>query len=308
MPPLGWKTARPGADLVGEAEQVQLGAQLAVVAAGRLLEQLQVVLERVPGRPGGPVHPLELGVLLGSAPVGGGRTHQLDRADQPGGRQVRAPAQVAPAAVAVLVEVVVDGQLAAAHLHHLGGVDVALEVDQLQLERLVGELGLGLGEGVEAAAVEGLARLDDLQHPLLHPVQVLRGERPGDLEVVVEAVVDGRADAELGLREDVLHRLGEHVRAGVPQHVQPVRGVDGHRHHLGVGLRSPVQVAQLVAVADHDDGLRTVGGQPGRGDRGPGRRPGGDDDGVGHGTFGGDCGHGGLLGYHATVTNSSSRC
>ena len=60
-------------------------------------------------------------------------------------RQVRAAAQVAPAALAGLgVEVVVDGQLAAADLHHLGGVDVALDVDQLQLERLVGQLGLGL--------------------------------------------------------------------------------------------------------------------------------------------------------------------
>ena len=38
-----------------------------------------------------------------------------------------------------------------------------------------------------------------------------------DVEVVVEAVLDRRADAELGVREQVLHRLGQHVRGGVPQ-------------------------------------------------------------------------------------------
>ena len=69
---LGVEHGQAGADLVGEGEQVQLGAELAVVAAGRLLEQLQVRLQRVAGRPGGAVHPLQLRVLLRSAPVRGG--------------------------------------------------------------------------------------------------------------------------------------------------------------------------------------------------------------------------------------------
>ena len=68
-------------------------------------------------------------------------------------------AQVTPAALAALgVEVVVDGQLAAADLHHLGRVDVALDVDQLQLERLVGQLGLGLVQCGEPAAARSAAR------------------------------------------------------------------------------------------------------------------------------------------------------
>ena len=144
---------------------------------------------------------------------------------------MRAAAQVAPAALAGLgVEVVVDGQLAAADLHHLGGVEpVALDVDQLELVRLVGQLGLGLVERAEAAPPEPLPRLDDLLHPLLELGQVLGLERLGDVEVVVEAVLDRRADAELGLGEDVLHRLGEHVRGGVPQHVEPVRRVQRDR-------------------------------------------------------------------------------
>ena len=40
----------------------------------------------------------------------------------------------------------------------------------------------------------------------------------GQLEVVVEAVLDRRADGELGAREQVEHRLGQHVRRRVAQH------------------------------------------------------------------------------------------
>ena len=38
----------------------------------------------------------------------------------------------------------------------------------------------------------------------------------GDVEVVVEAVGDRRSDAELGLGEHLLHRLGQHVGRRVP--------------------------------------------------------------------------------------------
>ena len=69
-------------------------------------------------------------------------------------------------------------------------------------------------------------RLDDLLHALLERREVVGGERALDVEVVVEAVADRRADAELGLREQLLHRLREHVRGRVPQHRAAVLGVD----------------------------------------------------------------------------------
>ena len=94
--------------------------------------------------------------------------------------QVRAAAQVLPAALAGLgVEVVVDGQLAAADLHVGASVGVgaaALEADQLQLVRLVGQLGAGLVVGDHAPG-EPLARLDDLLHPLLDALEVVGRER-----------------------------------------------------------------------------------------------------------------------------------
>ena len=115
-----------------------------------------------------------------------------------------------------------------------------------------------------------------------------------DVEVVVEAVGDGRADAELRLGVQLLHGLGEHVRGGVPDHAAPGLGVGGDRLDLGVGLRGPGEVAQrAVGVADDDDGLRAGGRQArlpdGGARRGPGRHP----DGGGRGTGGGR-GHGGL--------------
>ena len=128
----------------------------------------------------------------------------------------------------------------------------------------LGELGLGVVDRVDDPAGEPLTGLDDLAHPLVEVGQVLRGERPRDVEVVVEAVLDRRADAELGVRERLLHGLRQHVRGGVPDHRPAVLGVGRDRLGLGVLVRGPGQVAQpAVAVADDDDGLRTAGRQPG---------------------------------------------
>ena len=64
-------------------------------------------------------------------------------------------------------------------------------------------------------------------------------ERHLDVEVVVEAVVDRRADAEPGLGPEVLHRLRHHVGGGVAQDVVAVFAVDGHALDL-------VAVGELV--------------------------------------------------------------
>ena len=69
---LGVEDGQAGADLVGEAEQVQLGAQPAVVAALGLGQLLEVGLVRVLALPRGAVDALQLRVLLAAPPVGGG--------------------------------------------------------------------------------------------------------------------------------------------------------------------------------------------------------------------------------------------
>ena len=88
---------------------------------------------------------------------------------------------------------------------------LGLEVDQLQLERLVRELDLRLFDGGVHTSGKPLPGLDDLLHALLEGDQILRGERLLDGEVVVEAVPDRRPDTELGFRELLLNGLRQHV-------------------------------------------------------------------------------------------------
>ena len=72
--------------------------------------------------------------------------------------------------------------------------------DQLDLVGLVGKHGLGVGPA-EVFPLEGEASADGLPHQFLDLFQVFRSEGPGDLKVVVEPVLDGRADAHLGFWE-----------------------------------------------------------------------------------------------------------
>ena len=170
---------------------------------------------------------------------------------------MRAAAQVAPGEAAVTAHVVVDRELGSTDLDRralgrsLGAA--ALETDELALVRLVLELGERLVVG-DLAAHEGLPLVDDALHDLLELLEVVGVERLLDVEVVVEAVLDGRTDAEPGLGVDLLHGLGEHVRCRVAQDVQAVLLVDPHgldSVSVGEDVR---EVAQLAVDPRHHDG------------------------------------------------------
>ena len=173
-------------------------------------------------------------------------------------------AEVLPDRLARLrVDVVVDRELTgtdldrfvvvAAPLAVAGG---ALQADELELVGLARELGTGLVVGDDTTH-ESLARTDDPRHLLVERLQRLGRERLGDVEVVVEAVGDGRADAELGLGVDRLHGLGEHVGGGVPQDVQPIGRIDRDRlDDVVVGHRRR-EVLELAVDAHRDNG--TIG-------------------------------------------------
>src|SRR5438445_2117639 len=124
---------------------------------------------------------------------------------------MRAATEVLPRQFVTTV-VVVDGQLATTDLDvsTFGSIArAALETDQLELVRLVSKL-LACVLVRDDPAGEPLPLLDDLAHPSLDLLEVFRGEWPRYVEVVIEAVGDRRADAELRLREQVLHRLRQH--------------------------------------------------------------------------------------------------
>ena len=172
---------------------------------------------------------------------------------------MRAAAQVVPLhLVRTRVDVVVVRQLSGADLGGLVGVrvDVALVVDQLELVRLVLEVFRGLLRGGVDAADELLALLDDLLHALFQRLQIVGREWLRNVEVVVEAVVDGRTDAQLGAGKLGLHGLGEHVGAGVADHGAAELSVCRHRRERRGGLGDVREVFQLARfVLDAHDGV-----------------------------------------------------
>ena len=66
---LGVEDRQAGAELVGEGEQVQLGAELAVVARSASSSRCRCALSASLVSPSGAVDPLQLVVLLVAAPV-----------------------------------------------------------------------------------------------------------------------------------------------------------------------------------------------------------------------------------------------
>jgi hypothetical protein len=64
--------------------------------------------------------------------------------------------------------------------------------------------------------------LHDLLHLRLELRQVLFLEGPGQIEIVIEPVFDGRPDGDFRLGKFSQHRFGHHVGHGVTDPVQPV--------------------------------------------------------------------------------------
>ena len=87
-----------------------------------------------------------------------------------------------------------------------------------------GEHRLGVVAG-QLFADEGGIGLDGLQHQRFDAFQVFGGERPGDVEVVIESVGGGRADGDFGLREELRHGVGHDVGGAVSHPV--AEGCDG---------------------------------------------------------------------------------
>ena len=96
--------------------------------------------------------------------------------------------------------------------------DVALGgVDELELVRVVRE-ELPRLVARDLAALPAAAFLQLAPDLLLDPLEILLPDRLGEVEVVVEAVLDRRADRQLHARIEARDRLGEQMRRGVAQH------------------------------------------------------------------------------------------
>ena len=108
-------------------------------------------------------------------------------------------------------------------------------VDQFDLEVLafVGEHLLGLVARPDFLG-EGLIARDDLLHLFLDDGQVFRRERLVARKIVIESVLDHRADGHLRARPQVLHGFGQHMGGVVPDQFQRARIVARHELDFGV--------------------------------------------------------------------------
>src|SRR5215210_2135399 len=187
-------------------EEIELRPEAAMVARPCLLEPLEVRVQIRLVVEGGPVDAGQLLVVLVAAPVRAGEAGQLDGLDRTRVLQVRTAAEV--------------GELSL----RVGRDRRFRRVDELDLVflALVGEVTLRLVRAelltIPAAALGELAA--DL---LLDLLERLLADRLGELEVVVETVLDRRPDRDLRAGVEAPDSLGEQVRGRVPQHVERVR-------------------------------------------------------------------------------------
>src|SRR5215211_599495 len=188
-----------------EVEEVELLPEAAVVPALRLLDPLQVVLEiglRVERRA---VDTGQLRVVFVAPPVGAGEAGQLERLDRLRVLKVRAAAEVGELALRVERDVAV------------GGVD---ELDLVLLSLLLEPAPRRVARDLLPLPDPPLLQLaPDL---LFDSLERVLADRLGKPEVVVEAVVDRRADRDLDAGIEPADGLGEEVRRRVTEHVEGV--------------------------------------------------------------------------------------
>ena len=198
------------ADLFGESEQAELAPQPSVIALLRLLQPLKVRVELLLAGEQRAVDALQLGARLVAAPVSAGDVGEAERANLAGRLHVPAAAEVGKFGMGAEAD----------------GVGVGAELlDQFELVGLVGEARARVVE-IRLAPDEAVVALHLLAHPTLDLLKIVGRQRPGQFEVVVEAVRDRRANRDLALRKQLEHDLCEHMCGGVPHAAQPLLGVN----------------------------------------------------------------------------------
>ena len=178
-----------------------------------LLELIKVFGEFFLGRKGRAVDALELFVLFIAAVVGTGDGEELEGFDLLGVADVRTGAEVDE--IAVLVE-----------------ADLLAFGDILEAPEFVAFLAefLDFLNGFLAGAFDAgelLVLLDDLFHLGLDGFEVGGVELLVEIDIVVEALICGRADVQLGLRVEAQHRGSKDVGAGVAKLFERGHGFHG---------------------------------------------------------------------------------
>ena len=215
-----------------DMEQAHFLGQFAVVTLFRFLKLLEVGVQFFLVAPGGAVDALQLGLGGIATPVGAGHLGQLETIAQlAGAGQVRAAAQVDEIALAVQAHFLVGGQITD---------DLGLELFagfQEELHRFV---------AVPYFTADVLVAAHNVLHALFDGLQIIRSERFSTMEVVVEAVFDGRANGHLGVGEQFLNGFSHDVGCIVTNQLQGVVGVAGDDLHRGAIVDGQINVDQVA--------------------------------------------------------------
>ena len=196
---------QPLPDHVHGREIFQLPAELVVVALFGLLHRFEIGVQLVLGGECRAVNALEHFILLAAAPVGAGDAQQLIRLDAARIREVRAGAEVDKFALLIKADRLALG-------------DVGDQFELIRLAALFHQRGGLVARQLEAADFQIF--LNDFFHLGLDFFEILAAERRRRVEIVVKAVVDGRADGELTVGVQAFDRLRHHMRGAVPQRLQ----------------------------------------------------------------------------------------
>ncbi len=173
-----------------------------MVALLRLFEDHEVFVEHRLLREGDAIDTGQLRALLVAAPVGAGQGGQLDGLDDIGVHQVRSAAQVREGSVLII-----------------GNGSVFQFADQLALVRIaflfemLERVRLGNGDTLESLLLAG-----QFEHLLLYLREVSLGEGLAiHVDIIIEAILDGRSDAELDTRIQGFEGFRHQVGRGVPE-------------------------------------------------------------------------------------------
>ena len=189
-----------------EAEQVELFAQFTMVALFSFFHHLQVFIEFRFLFKSGPVNTLEHLVVFIAAPVSTGNGAQLEGLDGTGRSAVRAGTEVDEVALAV------DGDdgIFRKVFDEFYFIILASVFEEFQ--------SVGTGQDFFG---NGKVFFDDLSHFSFNGSKVFLCETVFCVEVVVEAVFNGRANGELDAREEVLDSLCHDMRCCMAERIFP---------------------------------------------------------------------------------------
>jgi hypothetical protein len=227
-----------------DAEQVEVLADAAVVALLRLLEPGQVGLEGLGVRPGGAVDALQLLVAGVAAPVGPGDLGELESLQEARAGHVRAAAEVLEVALAVEADVL-------AGRNFLDDARLVFLADAAEKRHgLVARHHL---------AVHRLVGLGQFRHALLDGGEIFRREGALEGKVVVKAILDDRADGDLGAGKQLLHGLREQVRSRMANDLEAVLVPSGNDGDRGIFVDLVGGIHEAAAHAAGHRGLGKTG-------------------------------------------------